>query len=66
MSFSGNTGELDYTVYYYEDENVMKYESEDYTLTIHAEDENTLHVSEYGFNEMTGTGIGFEGTYIRK
>ena len=66
VSFRGNMAELDYVVYYYEDENVMKYESEDYTLTIHVEDENTLHVSEDGFNEIAGIGIGFTGVYTRK
>lgn len=66
VSFGGNIGELDYVVNYYEDENVMKYESEDYALIIHIEDENTLHVSEEGFNEMTGMGVGFTGIYTRK
>lgn len=66
VSFRGNMAELDYVVYYYEEDNVMKYESEDYTLTIHVEDENTLHVSEDGFNEMAGIGIGFTGVYTRK
>ena len=66
VSSGGNIAELNYVVHYYEDENVIKYESEDYTLTIHVEDENTLHLSENGFNEMAGMGVSFDGVYTRK
>lgn len=66
VSSGGNISELDYTVYYYEDENIMKYETENYTLTIIVEDENTLHITEEGINELSGINVSFDGIYIRE
>ena len=66
VSSGGNISELDYTVYYYEDENIMKHETENYTLTIIVEDENTLHITEEGINELSGINVSFDGIYIRE
>ena len=44
----------------------MKYETENYTLTIIVEDENTLHITEEGINELSGINVSFDGIYIRE